>query len=89
MKHEYVTAERMLQRINILESQQDELLAALTRLAGFCLSGRRYEQRNPYCIPEIIAALDTISAVLGAPRYWEDGGNVADAAIAAARGTKG
>jgi len=26
MKHEYVTAERMLQRINILESQQDELL---------------------------------------------------------------
>lgn len=44
---------------------QSELPGALAALTAWCVSGARYEQRNPYAVPEITRALAALSANAG------------------------
>jgi len=55
-------------------NEKQYLLTALKDLTEFCTSGRRYESKNPYAVPEIIAALKTIAFVQGQNPYddWMD-----------------
>lgn len=48
------------QRPFLTESEVEAMEAALVELVKFCLSGERYKSRNPYGIPEIVAALNAL-----------------------------
>ena len=57
-------------------SNEQNLLIALKDLTAFCTSGRRYETRNPYAVPEIIASLKTMAVAQGMDiSGWMDANN--------------
>lgn len=47
------------------ESAIEDLQAALAKLIYFITSGERYEQRNPYLIPVVKAALKELMQSMG------------------------
>ena len=66
---------------------QSPLPAALASLTAWCVSGGRYERRNPYAVPEITRALSALSenaGFVGVPDMPQASRAPADALLAAA-----